>query len=316
LIIKSKFSPRWWLRNPHLQTIVASKLSGYPSVTSTAERIELDDGDFLDINWSNKTSGPFVCIFHGLAGSIESAYVKAVFSQLEIDGMRPVFMHWRGCSGEPNRLARSYHSGASDDIQRMVELVNQRFPDNPTYAIGYSLGANALLKYLGEQGPDCHLSGAVSVCPPLVLNIGADKLNTGVTRGYQKYLIDLMREQHEQKRKRYPALDLPPATAALNNFWKFDDTLTAPLHGFANVHDYYAKCSARQFIANIKIPTHIIYALDDPFFTEEVIPTESELSNTVTLELSDHGGHVGFFGDKTDKQWLAKRVSQLLRSFA
>jgi len=315
VIIKSKFSPRWWLRNPHLQTIVSGKLVKHPSITSNPERLELDDGDFLDINWSKKNTGPIVCLFHGLAGSIDSAYAKAMFNTLEACGMRPLFMHWRGCSGEPNRLAHSYHSGATSDIHRMVELAQQRFSNTPVYAIGISLGANALLKYVGELGNTCQLSGAISVCPPLVLSVGADKLNSGITRGYQWHLIRLMRKQHETKRKHYPALDLPVANSSLNNFWKFDDALTAPLHGFKNVHDYYTKCSARQFLDRIQIPTHIIYALDDPFFTTDALPTESELGEQVTLELSDHGGHVGFVGDSSSKNWLADRVSNVLRQF-
>ena len=315
MIINSKFSPRWWLRNPHLQTIVASKLVSRPSVASIPERIELNDGDFLDINWSKKDNGPLVCIFHGLAGSIESAYIKALFRQLELTGMRPVLMHWRGCSGEPNRLARSYHSGATDDIDRMVELIRQRFPAVPVYAVGYSLGANALLKYAGEKKTKCQLSGIVSICPPLVLSVGADKLNTGITRAYQRYLLKQMSAQHERKRHRYPELGLTAATPSLNNFWKFDDALTAPLHGFENVHDYYTKCSARQFLGQITTTTHIIYALDDPFFTAEVLPHKSELSEQVTLELSRHGGHVGFVGDKTDQNWLSTRISQLLSSY-
>ncbi len=315
MITKSKFSPRWWLRNPHLQTIVASKFAKHPAVESTAERIELEDGDFLDINWSQKTSGPWVCIFHGLAGSIESAYAKAVFSQLEIQGMRPVFMHWRGCSGEPNRLARSYHSGATDDIDFLVKLVQQRFANEPVYAISYSLGANALLKYVGEQGKHCQLSGAIGVCPPLVLSVGADKLNTGITRGYQRYLLAAMREHHETKRKRYPDLGLPEASMALDNFWKFDNALTAPLHGFKDVHDYYTRCSARQYLSTIAIPTHILYALDDPFFTPEVVPQESELGASATLELSQYGGHVGFIGDTHEHHWLAKHLCSVLKQF-
>jgi len=314
VITNSKFSPRWWLRNPHLQTIVASKLSRHPSADATAERFELSDGDFLDINWSKKASGPLVCIFHGLAGSINSAYIKAVFHRLEASGFRPVFMHWRGCSGEPNRLARSYHSGATDDIHRLIELVQHRHPGVPVFAIAFSLGANALLKYLGEEASQCQLSGAVCVCPPLVLSIGADKLNSGVTRVYQKYLITPMRAQHEAKRARYPELDLPMATPALNNFWKFDDALTAPLHGFKDVHDYYKKCSARQFLRAISAKTHIIYALDDPFFTPEVLPEEPELSSMVTLELSRHGGHVGFIGDPTDSNWLSNRICTVLQA--
>lgn len=315
MITKSKFSPRWWLRNPHLQTIVASKFAKSPPIESDAERIELKDGDFLDINWSKKNTGPWVCIFHGLAGSIDSAYAKAVFAQLETHGMRPVFMHWRGCSGEPNRLARSYHSGATEDIHFLITLVHQRFPTDPLYAIGYSLGANALLKYLGEQGQSSQLSGAVSVCPPLLLSVGADKLNTGVTRGYQRYLLAAMREHHEAKRECYPDLNLPEATKALDNFWKFDDTLTAPLHGFQDVHDYYTQCSARQYLSAITLPTHILYALDDPFFTTDVVPQDSELGASITLELSQYGGHVGFIGDTTERDWLAKHLCALLQQF-
>ncbi len=312
LIIKSKFSPRWWLRNPHLQTIVASKLVKHPQVETKPERLELEDGDFLDLNWSKKSSGAIVCIFHGLAGSIDSAYAKSVFNTLETKGFRPVFMHWRGCSGEPNRLAKSYHSGATDDIHRLVQLVRNRYPDSPVFAVAYSLGANALLKYLGEQQTMCHLDGAVCICPPLVLSVGADKLNSGITRVYQRHLLKAMRQHHEAKRARYPELALPSADKHLNNFWKFDDALTAPLHGFNNVHDYYAQCSARQYLPSIATPTHIIYALDDPFFTEAVIPEESELNNKVVLELAEHGGHVGFIGDTSNNNWLSERIGNVL----
>jgi len=295
-----------------LQTIAAAKLFKPSTPITKKERVELEDGDFLDINWSTKSRGPWVCVFHGLAGSLQSTYAAGIFKTLESNGMRPVFMHWRGCSGEPNRLARSYHSGATDDIGTMVNLVKKRYPNEKVYAIGYSLGANALLKYLGEQSTNCVLSGAATVCPPLVLNVGADKLNTGLTRGYQRYLINLMREQHENKRKAKPELDLPTAGTELNNFWKFDNELTAPLHGFADVHDYYKRCSARQFLIKISIPTHIVYALDDPFFTTAVLPTENELAANVTLELSDYGGHVGFIGDKTHKRWIDHRIAAVL----
>jgi len=315
VIIKSKFSPRWWLRNPHLQTIAAAKLFQPPKVDSQRERLELNDGDFLDINWSHKTTGPLVCLFHGLAGSIQSSYARGAFHLLEQAGMRPVFMHWRGCGGEPNRLARSYHSGETGDIATLIQIASERFPHERVYAIGYSLGANALLKYVGETSDAGALSGAIAVCPPLVLSVGADKLNTGVTRGYQRHLLSLMRQQHESKRNQFPHLNLPIASEELVNFWLFDDKLTAPLHGFENVHDYYTKCSARQYLKNITTNTHIVYALDDPFFTEAVLPNEHELSEHVTLELSDYGGHVGFIGDRTAFRWIDQHVCNLVRQF-
>lgn len=312
MITKSKFSPRWWLRNPHFQTIAASKFVKHAPIASTEERIELPDGDFLDLNWSTLSSGPLVCLFHGLAGSINSAYATALFRHLETHGMRPVFMHWRGCSGEPNRLARSYHSGATDDIQFVVDLVRKRNPEEKVHAVGFSLGANALLKYLGEQKEGCPVSSAVAVCPPLVLSIGADKMNRGLAKGYQRYLIRLMREQHELKRQKHPELNLKPASQEWKSFWQFDNELTAPIHGFADVHDYYTQCSSRQYLSTIAVPTHILYALDDPFFTPAVVPTEKELSDSVTLELSDFGGHVGFIADRTNKNWLANHIGKVL----
>jgi len=222
-----------------------------------------------------------------------------------------VLMHWRGCSGEPNRLARSYHSGASDDIAFIVTLMQQRYPDRAIYAVGYSLGANALLKYLGEQQEHCSLSGAMAVCPPLVLSIGADKLNSGITRIYQRYLLQQLRAQHEAKRVAYPELALPGADQSLDNFWKFDDAITAKLHGFDDVHDYYKRCSARAWLGGIRVPTHILYALDDPFFTPKVVPGAEEITKATTLELSRHGGHVGFLSSLSER-WLDKHVGKVI----
>lgn len=310
MIVVSKFSPTWWLRNPHLQTILASKVFRPPSIPTISERIELDDGDFIDINLSHRTTGSIVAIFHGLAGCVESSYVQGALGTLESRGFRPVLMHWRGCSGEPNRVARAYHSGASDDIGWFVNYLHQRFPDQPIHALGYSLGANALLKYLGESGPQSRLDSAIAISPPLVLQEGANQLDRGISRVYQRYLLGLMRQQHESKRALYPHLDLPPANKALDSFWKFDDALTAPLHGFAGVHDYYNRCSARQFLPAIATPTHILNATDDPFFTPAILPSANELSSSTTLEVSQFGGHVGFLAPGAGpKRWLDAHIA-------
>ena len=315
MIVNSEFSPRWWISNPHVQTILASKLAR-PSIPPTRrERLELADGDFLDLNISLRESGPIVCLFHGLAGSMDSAYIAGVFNELEAAGFRPVLMHWRGCSGEPNRLARSYHSGETGDIGYVIDLMRERYPDEPVFAVGFSLGANALLKYLGEQGESTPLSGAMAVCPPLVLSVGADKLNTGVTRGYQRYLLSMMRAQHEAKRQQYPELDLPEAGSSLDNFWKFDDVITAALHGYDGVNDYYTCCSARAYLPRIRRPTRVLYALDDPFFTPAVVPAEDELAPGTTLELSAKGGHVGFMSS-LGTRWLDKRVAAVISRIA
>ena len=316
MIVDSKFRPCWWLRNPHLQTVFASKVFQPPEIATRSERIELEDGDFIDIALSQQAHGNIVAIFHGLAGCVQSSYIQGVFASLEMAGFRPVLMHWRGCSGEPNRLARAYHSGASDDVAWFVDHLKQRFPDEKIFALGYSLGANALLKYLGESGNQSPLTGAMAVCPPLVLAEGANRLNSGFARVYQRYLISLMRRHHEQKRSTHPHLKLPPASTALNNFWKFDNALTAPLHGYNDVHDYYTRCSARQFLPHIRIPTHILCAADDPFFTPAILPEAEELAGDTTLEISARGGHVGFLGNQPDnRRWLDSHVAQVISDF-
>jgi len=313
VIVASEFRPPWWLRNPHAQTILASKVARPPSIPTIQQRIELADGDFLDINHTQKPSGDVVLLLHGLAGCIDSAYISGVMLELETQGFRPVLMHWRGCSGEPNRLRQSYHSGATADIAFMLDWLGETYPNTAIHAIGYSLGANALLKYLGESQTTA-VSSAIAVCPPLVLEEGAKKLDTGISRLYQRYLLQLMRGQHEKKRARYPALELPVADASLDTFWKFDDALTAPLHGFVDARDYYDQCSARQYLPAIKIPTHILCSADDPFFTDKVIPDSDELAPNTTLEVSPHGGHVGFLQGREPRRWLDQHIANRLSS--
>lgn len=312
-IINSQFAPTGFLKNAHLQTVLASKIFKPPKVETLRERVELPDGDFIDINYAEESSGNIVALFHGLAGCVDSPYIQGVFATLRARGFQPFLMHWRGCSGEPNRLARAYHSGASDDIEWFINFLANRFENANIYAIGYSLGGNALLKYLGEQGNKSPLKGAMAVSPPLVLSEGANQLDTGFAKIYQRYLLNLMRKQHEKKRLRYPNLNLDEAHKGLNTFWKFDNEITAPIHGYDGVNDYYSRCSARQFLSNIAVPTRILSARDDPFFTEAILPDESELSSQVTLEISAYGGHVGFLSKS--KRWLDPHVADTLCNF-
>ena len=301
------------LRNPHVQTVLASKLFKPEEFRTVRERIELPDGDFVDIEQPEGSSAHVVALFHGLAGCVESPYIQGAMATLSARGFHPILMQWRGCSGEPNRLARAYHSGASDDIQWFIDYLRTRFSEATLYAVGYSLGGNALLKYLGEQGSASPLAGAISVSPPLVLSEGATRLNSGFAKVYQRYLLGRLRMQHEKKRLLRPDLNLPVASASLNTFWKFDDALTAPLHGFADVHDYYTRCSARQFLPFISTPTYILSARDDPFFTPAILPQEHELSLSTTMEISEHGGHVGFL--LNGKRWLDERVAKKMHNF-
>ncbi len=319
MLVPSKFRPSWWLRNPHLQTLWAARCRSLPLPDVIRERIELPDGDFVDVAWSQKNTGDIVCLFHGLTGSIDSNYIKGMFAALETAGFSPVLMHFRGCSGEPNRTRRTYHSGHTDDIRYFINQVKQRHPTRRILAIGYSLGANALLKYLGEESADCPLTGAAAVSPPLVLAEGANRMNQGLSRGYQKHLISLMLSHHEQRRRAYPHLNLSPAPRDIKNFWEFDDRITAPLNGFDGVDHYYTVSSSRQFLQSIEVPTHIVHSLDDPFFTPDVVPREDELSKSVVFEVAQYGGHVGFVTGNLPFRatfWLESRLPAVLLAMA
>ena len=315
MIIQSHFKPHPLLKNPHLQTLVASQFRCPAPIDRQQERLELPDGDFVDLAYNLKNSGPLVCVFHGLQGSIKSTYARGIFYHLCKHGYKVLFMHFRGCSGEPNRLARSYHSGHTDDILYLLDIVSERFTAPNYFAVAYSLGANALLKYLGEVGQNTVIQKAVAISPPLVLAEGANRMNSGISRIYQWHLVSKMQKALATKKLRYPQLDIPGDIKNQRTFWEFDNTFTAPLNGFRDVHDYYEKASSRPWLGKIQIPTTIIFAEDDPFFTRDCIPSDGELSPSVEFELSQRGGHVGFVGSdgygKLD-WWLDKRVAELL----
>ena len=314
VLIRSKFRPAWWLRNPHAQTIWAAKISPVPVVHTQRERLTTADNDFLDLNWTQPASGPIVAVFHGLGGSIHSRYASAALKAIEALGMQGVLMHFRGCSEEPNLQAQTYHSGHTSDIAFVIRTLRERYPDRPLAAIGYSLGGNALLKFLAD---DNTLDFAISVSPPLVLAEGAKRLDHGLSRVYQKTLLKELKRNIREKVARRPELahHYPQDLTGLHNFRSFDDKVTAPLHGFSGVDDYYTRASTRGDLASITTPTHILFARDDPFFTENCIPLERELSAQVTFELADHGGHVGFVGGHWPGfgcDWMTQRIKSLL----
>ncbi len=278
----------------------------------------MPDNDFLDVCWANKPENgkPLVIIFHGLEGSISSPYANGIMHALDLSGINSVFVHFRGCSGEHNRLDISYHSGKTDDIAFVVTMLRQRLPDSPLYALGYSLGGNALLKYLGESGEATPLSAAVAISVPYLLNRGADVLNTGFSRLYQWYLINSLKRKLRDKYRQRTAPVALDDLDTLSSFWLFDDRITAPIHGFTSATDYYEKSSSRQFLKSIRISTLLLHAKDDPFLPVDAIPEEHDLSECVTLELSKHGGHVGFVTGKNPFRpgfWLEQRIPAFIQ---
>lgn len=319
MLTESHFHAPWWARNPHLQTILPKWLRRKPA-RFTPERFELADGDFVDLAWSGPISPgnkPLLVLFHGLEGSIHSHYAKGLFAHLQQQGSEAVLMHFRGCSGEPNRLLRAYHSGAIEDAQALIAELGRRFPGKPMIAIGYSLGGNMLVNLLARACPP-ELTAAVVVSAPLQLASCADRVNQGFSRVYQSYLLRTMRDNLQSKIRHQAAARTrwqPEAVSRIATLRAFDEQVTAPLHGFDSADHYYLSSSGLGMLARITIPTLIIHAADDPFMTGAVIPTPEQLSPQVRYELSRRGGHVGFLHGSPwrPRFWLEERISQWLQ---
>jgi predicted alpha/beta-fold hydrolase len=310
------------LRGGHAQTLFASLTRRRVDIELQRERVELPDGDFLDLDWhepkSNGESGaPLVLILHGLQGSSDSHYARGLMRALGGIGVRSVVMHFRGCSGEPNRLRRAYHSGETGDLDHIVGELRRRESDLRLAVVGYSIGGNVLLKWLGEKGADAAVDAAVAVSVPFDLTQAAVRMNRGFSRLYQRRLVRSLQRSVITKMER---LDLglgfdEDELRAMGSFWTFDDRVTARLHGFDGADDYYARCSSRPFMRSIERPTLVLHARNDPFMTEAVIPGADELAESVRLELLSDGGHVGFVSGRwpwAARYWLEERVPDYL----
>lgn len=308
------FRPAWWCPGPHLQTLWPTFFRPGPQVELFPERLELPDGDFIDLHWSAGGSEPIVIILHGLEGCSRSPYARGLLATLTRLGLRGVVMHFRGCSGEPNRLARSYHSGDTADLAHLVRVLHEREANVPLAAVGYSLGGNVLLKWLGESRTQT-LSAAVAVSVPFELAAASDRVNRGFSRVYQWRLLRSMRARVRAKLALMPPAIKNTDLASLRSFRAFDQAVTAPLHGFRDADHYYATASSRQYLRSIALDTLILHARDDPFMSEAVIPTHAELSPRVELELHRRGGHVGFVGGRLPwraQYWLEERIARFL----
>jgi predicted alpha/beta-fold hydrolase len=250
----------------------------------------------------------------GLEGCSQSHYVRGLVTALAQRNIRSVVMHHRGCSGEPNRLNRSYHAGETADLNTVLTRLHDREPSTPVVAVGFSLGGNMLLKWLSENPHTSLVIAAAAVSVPFLLAEGARRMERGLSQIYQWRLIRMMKQSLDKKFANRPApIDLRQVRRA-RNFWTFDDQVTARLHGFADVEDYYERSSSRQFLSGINTETLIVHAADDPLMTPAVIPGERELSDKIQLEVSQYGGHVGFVAGPVwrPQYWLDQRVADYL----
>jgi predicted alpha/beta-fold hydrolase len=232
---------------------------------------------------------------------------------LQQSGYQTCFMHFRGCSGKPNKLNRSYHSGETEDLSSVIAHA-EKSSGKPVYAaIGYSLGGNVLLKWLGEQGEQSKIQHAVAVSVPYILSDAAKRMNQGVSKNYQNYLLTKLRQSYQQKYQ-HRASPLNVDIDQLKDFASFDDQVTAPLHGFKDSEEYYRLSSSRQYLKHITTPTLLIHSKDDPFMFTTTIPNENDLSPSITLEVANSGGHVGFIsGTIKPQRWLEQRIIKFIQ---
>jgi len=321
------YQPAGWLRGGHLQTIYPLLLKGrVPAYTR--ERWETPDGDFIDLDWldqepsqdqppdqaagASAAARPLVVLFHGLEGSSRSHYAIALMKAVARQGWGGVVPHFRGCSGELNRLPRAYHSGDSAEIDWILRRLKARFPQRPLYAAGVSLGGNALLKWLGEQEflAQPVIAAAAAVCPPLDLSVCGHALGKGFNRLYSAHFLHTLKRSAEARLTRFPDIFDVKAMRRSGSLRSFDDAVTAPLHGFAGVDDYWRRASSKPLLGGIRVPTLVLNPVNDPFLPAHALPGPKQVSLQVRLEQPAQGGHVGFVsgGLHGHLDWLPARL--------
>jgi len=309
-------APRW-LAGAHAQTIYPA-LFGPPAVPFRRERIDTPDGDFVDFDWQDAEGAaagtPTVVLFHGLEGNSSSHYARALMRRLRAIGWRGVVPHFRGCSGEPNRLPRAYHSGDYAEIGWMLAAVRTRAPAAPLYAVGVSLGGSALLNWLGRERERAlsTLVAAAAVSAPLDLAAAGTAIGQGFNRIYARHFLSTLVPKALAMAQRFPgALDVKAIRKA-TSMRAFDDVVTAPLHGFGGADDYWRRASSKPWLDGVAVPTLVLNARNDPFIPASSLPGTESVSRAVTLEQPLHGGHAGFamspFPGSLD--WLPSRLLQ------
>jgi uncharacterized protein len=313
------YSAPFWLPGGDLQTIFAATLNPVPNVDYRRERWELPDGDFVDADWvdndpENHSASPIVVLFHGLEGNSQSAYARSLMSAVKAKGWRGMVIHFRGCSGEPNRLPRVYYAGDAPEIELLLSRVRSHAPVVPIYAVGVSLGGNALLKWLGEKGDKAAdvIDKAIAVSAPIDLAASADALDKGLNRLiYTPMFVDSMRPKALEMTQRFPGLLSEEKIMAARTIHDIDNAVTAVLYGATDAEDYYAKNASKPWLPSIRLPTLILNAKNDPFIPASSLPTADQVSASVTLEYPETGGHAGF---PRDNNWFATHLLEFFQA--
>ncbi len=316
---QSRYRAPLWLPGGNLQTLYAALFARRPQVKYRRERWDTPDGDFIDLDWTVAPAGesaPLIALFHGLEGNSGSHYARALMHAAVHRGWQGVVVHFRGCSGELNRLPRAYHSGDSVEIDWILRRLRQRETVAPLYAAGVSLGGNALLKWLGEQGPAACtvVTRAVAISAPVDLTAAGAALERGFNMVYTKNFLVTMKRKSLRKLQMHPGLFDGKRVLAARTLREFDDLVTAPLHGFRDVDDYWLRASSKPYLARIAVPTLLLNARNDPFLPAAALPRQDEISEHVAVLFPDEGGHVGYMSGTFPGtlDWLARTTFAFL----
>ncbi|MDQ3699136.1 MAG: hydrolase [Gemmatimonadota bacterium] len=299
---QAPYRPAWWLPGAHLRTLWGKLFRRTPHVSTRLERWDTPDGDFLDIHrLEAQPRSPRLLILHGLEGSRRSHYVAGLLDQARRRGWAADLVVWRSCGDELNRAPRFYHSGETTDLDLVVRRLIDTEPGAPLIVAGFSLGGNVLLKWLGERGEDlpAEVRAAAAISVPFDLAQGARHIERGFSRVYGTHFLRSLRRKALAKRQLFPELIRAEALAAARTLWDFDDCVTAPVHGFRNAADYYARSSSLNFLARIRCPTLLLSARDDPFLPPAVLDDVRAIAArnaALSVEFVEKGGHVGFIG--------------------
>ncbi len=292
------FRPPWWLSNPHAQTLAGTLLRPPGWIPLERRRLDTPDGDFLDLDFTPDPGpdAPVALVLHGLEGYIRRPYAAGVLSRLFECGVRGVGLNFRGCGGETNRTARFYHAGDTGDLSFVVGRLRRRHPGRALGAIGFSLGGSVMLKYLGERGTDSQIGAAATISVPFDLAASCDRIGRGFMGGlYTSYFLRSLRRKVRAKRAMLDGIVDTGRALHARTLREFDDVLTAPLHGFADAADYYARSDARPFLPHIQVPVLLIQSRDDPISSPDAIPDEQVTANPhLVAAFMPGGGHVGF----------------------
>ncbi len=299
-IQESKYSPPLLFRNGHIATIYAGLFRRVYGLEQKRERMILPDGDFLDLDWSYTRSeaNRVVILLHGLEGHGQRPYITGSAKMFNVAGYDACAVNFRGCSGETNTLFRSYHSGATEDLEAVINHIIELDRYSEIYIKGFSLGGNMTLKYLGEgRKVPKEVKAAVTVSVPCNLHDSLIQLlkpkNVLYAKRFRNHLVAKLWAKHEK----FPELITAREIKAVKNLKDFDDIYTSKAHGFENALDYYAQCSSGQFLKYIQLPTLIINARNDSFLGPPCYPEEEASKNPMLyLKMPVYGGHVGFFG--------------------